>query len=217
MISQRQGRFILKAASRLGYSQKHLYYRWQRRFGRVVFIHINKCGGTSIEAALGIPKKIHDTAVRRREMIGGARWDACFTFSFVRHPFARVSSDYHHRVATNQNGLGENPIGFNAWIARAYGEKDPAYYTHPLMFAPCRDWLCDAEGTILVDYVGKLETIEQDWEHVQRRLGIRRALPRKNVGQHPGSGTPPISTGNKALLRAHFKADFDMFYPGEDG
>ena len=70
MLSQKHGRFILKAASRLGYSQKHLYYRWQRRFGRVVFIHINKCGGTSIEAALGIPKKIHDTALRRREMIG---------------------------------------------------------------------------------------------------------------------------------------------------
>ena len=38
------------------------YLLRQRASARYVFIHINKCGGTSVEAALRIPIKIHDSA-----------------------------------------------------------------------------------------------------------------------------------------------------------
>ena len=45
----------------LGYRLKYCDYLLRQRLGgRYVFIHINKCGGTSVEAALGIPVKIHD-------------------------------------------------------------------------------------------------------------------------------------------------------------
>ena len=42
-------------------------------YGQFAFIHINKCGGTSIEAALNLPKT-HDTAQQRRDKIGRDHW-----------------------------------------------------------------------------------------------------------------------------------------------
>ena len=68
----------------------------QRETGTYAFIHINKCGGTSVEAALGIPK-VHDTAQERREKLGVEAWDRLKNFSGVRDPYARVASLYRYR------------------------------------------------------------------------------------------------------------------------
>lgn len=69
----------------------------QRLTGEAIFIHINKCGGSSVEEALGIPVKIHDTAAARRRKIGARRWDRAFTFTLVRHPYSKVISHYSYR------------------------------------------------------------------------------------------------------------------------
>ena len=136
------------------FSQKHL--------AKACFIHINKCGGTSIEAALGIPK-VHDTAQSRRARVGDAAWRRMFTFSVVRHPFPKVVSHYNYRVKQNYTGLGERPLTLNEWVQESYGRKNPDYFDIPLMFAPCLEWLTDTDGTIMVDEVVKLEDLSAEW------------------------------------------------------
>jgi len=123
------------------------------------FIHINKCGGTSVEQALEIPK-IHDTARQRRDRIGAERWARLTTFSIVRHPYDRAASLYRYRVKTGQTGLDTAPLSFDDWVRAAFRDADPAYRDRPLMFAPARDWLADEDGRIMVDFVGRLERIE---------------------------------------------------------
>ncbi|MEZ5715131.1 MAG: hypothetical protein R3D85_08155 [Paracoccaceae bacterium] len=70
--------------------EKRDFLLQQRDSGRVCFIHTNKCGGTSIETALGIPK-VYDTALQRIAKIGRPAWDR-MCFATTRHPFARVCS-----------------------------------------------------------------------------------------------------------------------------
>ena len=66
----------------------------QRRKVDFAFIHIPKCGGTSITRAIGQRIKLHDTARERRDKLGINRWNEIYTFSIVRHPYERTLSFY---------------------------------------------------------------------------------------------------------------------------
>ena len=195
----------------------NLRYHWrraryllrQRAAGPYVFIHINKCGGTSVEAALRIPVKIHDSARERRRKIGRRRWDEAFTFALVRHPYSRLISLYKFRILTNQTGMGETPIEINAWIRQVYAERNPAYRDKPLMFAPCFDWISDGKGRIIVDHLAKLEAIEEEWPLIQHRIGATAALPMRNVSG-AGPGWEMLEPATRTLVQEHFARDFEV-------
>lgn len=189
---------------------RHAYLARQRLFGKFAFIHINKCGGTSIESALGIPIKIHDTALERRRKLGSRRWEAAFTFALVRHPYSRALSLYAYRMRINRTGLGRNPIPLNDWIRRTFGEKDPKYYDDPRWFGPCIDWISDEAGRIMVDYVARLETIHEDWRVIQERTGVRAALPHAN-GTSSELDWHDLDPDARGILAAHFRRDFESF------
>lgn len=186
------------------------YLLEQRLAGRYVFIHINKCGGTSVEAALGIPK-LHDSARLRRLKIGRHRWDAAFTFALVRHPYSRLISFYKYRVRYNQTGLRDDqPLEFNAWIRATLADRNPAYYDQPRMFAPCFDWVSDRSGRIIVDYIAKLETIEEQWPVIQERIGQAVPLPVRNASRS-GPGREILDAEARRIVQEWFRKDFEEF------
>jgi hypothetical protein len=183
---------------------------WQRLAGEVVFIHINKCGGSSVEAALGIPVKIHDTAAARRRKIGTQRWEKAFTFALVRHPYSKVISHYAYRLKSRYGHFNQNSIGLNDWIHRAYGDRDPALVKNPQWFAPCLDWITDETGATIVDLVVRLEEVEATWPIIQARIGTDAQLPRRNTS---GSdlGWADLDAQSRRIIDTHFSRDFEAF------
>jgi hypothetical protein len=171
------------------------------------FVHINKCGGTSIEKALGIPK-IHRTAAQWREALGADRWERMFTFALVRHPFEKVSSHYRYRVRTNQTGLGDRRLSLNDWVRLAYGERDPRYYDKPLMFAPCLEWIVDQQGEVLVDHVAKLENIAQEWTYIAAMTGGPSELRLENATERSQESLDQTS---RNIILERFRPDFEAF------
>lgn len=147
-----------------------------RYFGDVAFVHINKTGGSSIEAALKLPFQ-HKTAIEMRNELGEPRWNRRFRFAFVRNPWDKVASHYSYRVQTNQTSLGSEPIPFSEWVRRAYGEQDPKYYDQPKMFMPQMDWITDEQGAIIVDLVGRYERLAEDFARVCEHIGRDVQLP----------------------------------------
>ncbi len=155
--------------------------RAQARFSEkylsdVVFVHINKTAGTSVANALGIPSR-HLTALEHIEDLGQKRWQSRFKFTFVRNPWDKVASHYHYRVKTNQTGLGDRSVPFNEWVRLAYGDCDPKFDDNPKMFMPQVKWMSDAEGRILVDFIGRFESLDDDFSEICRRIGRRASLP----------------------------------------
>ena len=149
---------------------------WQRYFEDFVFIHINKTGGTSIEKALGVHFE-HRTAQEKVKELGRSRWDKKYTFAFIRNPWDKVVSHYHYRIKNNQTNLGNNPIGFSEWVKRAYGEQDPMYYNNPKMFMPQSDWVIDGRGEIIVNFIGRFEKLEEDFNTVCKSINKQATLP----------------------------------------
>lgn len=147
------------------------------------YVHINKCGGSSIEIALGLPKS-HATAAEQRAAMGSEAWQAAYTFATVRNPFARVASIYYFRVRTDQDGLGDRHLSVNAWIREVFAERNPAYWQDGPLLAPAADWLCDG-GEMLVEHVARLEDLDAEWPRICRRLGVQRTLEVTNRNSHP--------------------------------
>src|SRR5688572_29465264 len=142
----------------------------------VAFVHINKTGGTSIEQALGLRFQ-HLTANELRDQLGVRHWNEKFSFAFVRNPWDKVASHYRYRVKTNQTELGVRPIPFAEWVRLAYGENAPQYYDQPKMFMPQLDWICDPNGQVIVNFIGRFERINDDFQRVCKEIGTRAELP----------------------------------------
>ena len=68
----------------------------------VMYVHVNKAGGTSIISALraspcvydGSSRNFHASAHRQRGSVGGRRWRNAFTFATVRNPWERQLSNW---------------------------------------------------------------------------------------------------------------------------
>jgi hypothetical protein len=165
--------------------------------GPFVFIHINKCAGTSVGQAIGLPKKQHLTVKEVIGMIGRPAWE--------------VASHYKHRVKTNQTGMKDWPISFKNWVAATYGpEKDPRYYDQPKMFQPQVEWLRDEEGRIGLDLIGRFEDMEPTFRQIAQRIGIVSELPHLNSSEQSDYRTF-YDDATAAVVGEWFREDVERF------
>ncbi len=178
------------------------------------FIHINKTGGSSIEAALGLGLE-HLTAQEKARQLGRAEWQRRFTFTVVRNPWGKVLSHYRYRVQTNQSGLRDAGMTFARWVELAYGLRDPRYYDQPRMFMPQWRWIIDAQGRVLVDYICRFESLEADFAEVCRRIGRVASLPHVKSSVEAGAEREPYRAcydeRTAAIVAERFREDTEHF------
>ena len=108
---------------------------------KFIFIHINCCGGSSIEKALSgfgemkprvasnispvFPNTQHLNAMETRLAFGEKPWDKFFTFTFVRNLWDRMVSYYITHPLINEK------ISFKEFI------KKEEHADHKRMYSPC--------------------------------------------------------------------------------
>ncbi len=176
----------------------------------VVFIHINKTGGTSVCNALGL-KKSHMTAKEIIDVIGKKKFKSSYKIAAVRNPWDKVLSHYKYRVKTNQTDLGEKTIPFSDWVKKTYGEnKDPFYYDKPKMFQPQVDWLKDYEQKIDINKIMKFEDLNNEFEKVSSHLDLNKSLPHLNATQK-ANYKEFYDDESKSIIAKWFAEDLDMF------
>lgn len=109
-----------------------------------------------------------------RPYLGQAVCDDYFKFAFVRNPFDRFVS--YCAFMTRQHGLFDrDPKGT---MRRILFELRPMDHVH---FQPQWRMLVGEEGALEMDYVGRVETMQQDYEEICRCVGIpARRLDRVN-------------------------------------
>ena len=160
---------------------------------RSIFVHIQKTAGASIEEALraqdpaagaGLHEgRRHMTAREIRALVGAPTWDAYFKFAFVRNPWDRLVSWYHMCMQVAE------PNPFSRYV-REVAPTFERFVTHATTGMGERttrnqlDYLTDDAGTVIVDFVGRYESLAADYATVTRRLGIDAALPHVNTSAH---------------------------------
>jgi len=149
---------------------------------KFIYLGINKTGTTSIENALwqyrnryhqkylhikhniinkGKPDFKHNPAMNIRTLVGNKIWHQYFSFTFVRNPWARVLSEYTRHIYDGNMPLKE---GFTEWV-QAGGNWLAKENT-------MKQFVADSNGEIIIDYIGKLENIDDDLKKICNEIGI---------------------------------------------
>jgi hypothetical protein len=109
-------------------------------------------------------------------------WNEYFKFMFVRNPWARCVSKWEYRRLTSQKNsrFGQNSARLLKGVANF-----EEFVRKGKMGTPCYRWCFDASGNQLVDFIGKVENLQEDFNIVCDKIGIpRQKLPHKNKTKH---------------------------------
>jgi hypothetical protein len=167
---------------------------------KVIFIHIPKCGGTSIERSIAhslFPDdvemrkeitrnmlnpnlehpnenypKIHSRLNNYREYFG-ADISQFYIFSFVRNPWRRMVSHYEFFLNRRKRISVINYDGNPIILEKSFSNFINNYinFKAPLFFGGYDEFLKDNYGTTL-NFVGKLENMENDIKKVDADTGL---------------------------------------------
>lgn len=123
-------------------------------------------------------------------------FSAYFRFAFVRNPWERILSEYRYRNYFRHRSFKDFVL--NKLPAPGWDDK----YRHVM---PQYDMLHDDQGRLLVDFVGRYENLQADFDTVCARLGIQEStLPHRN------------SSEKKSRVRKRCLRNF-LFMNGENG
>ena len=166
---------------------------------QAIFVHVPKNAGTSITKALrqsggyespGYGSVDQDFAmgwmdgeVRRVvRAVGADVWAEYFTFAFVRNPWDRLVSGWQF---TRQRGKHELTF---AEFVKGLPSLDTAQEPDALERAISTHWHAMpqsdhlvVDGEVAVDFVGHVETLDEDWRAISARIGSDGDVPRANT------------------------------------
>ncbi|MFC3096845.1 sulfotransferase family 2 domain-containing protein [Alteraurantiacibacter palmitatis] len=96
-----------------------------------------------------------------------------FKFAFVRNPWARLVSEFEYRGENRRMGL---EAFFEDRLARLDSYSDRSRH-----IIPQTDYVTDGNGQYIVDFIGRFETLAQDFATVARHLNLpSEELPHRN-------------------------------------
>ena len=172
----------------------------------------------------------HSTALEARGFLGDEYWGRSFKFAFVRHPVARLRSLYHyahkltegtplteeerHLFTTHGKLPDHSPYRYKAVRAALKSGSFSDFAMHPLTWQdsgaqPQWQSVCDDAGQLIVDFIGKVESIEQDWATLVKRLEIDAPLDVKNSSGDRAA--EQLSPEALEVVTQKYEKDFALF------
>jgi len=177
-----------------------------------IFIHIPKTGGTSIEQALlrDNPLKwqwwkakheyMYPDVLNKVAKCNGI--ESYFSFSFVRNPWDKIVSQYHY----NRDWFGMGDYTFDEYI-RAFNKGRKISANNPYLLP----WITDNKGNVLVDFIGRFENLQEDFDTVCDKIGTKRQrLPYKNKTKHKHY-TEYYNDETRAIVAEKYAKDIEYF------
>ena len=141
------------------------------------FLHIEKCGGNTVRAALDLPYEKTGGHLPLEYKIGHFKHNPkeYFKFTFVRNPWDRMVSTYFYYNRHQALSFKE----YTTILLSQSASKGWKRHTS------CYDYIFDENTTTTIDFIGKIENFEEDFNIVCDKIGIpRRQLTHTNKTNH---------------------------------
>ena len=171
-----------------------------------LFVHIAKTGGTSVRAALrkyrwggwysiplwaasqvsqltrprhklGLKFPRHAKAIAALEMLPTDVYQQFFKFTVVRNPWDLQVSSFHH-IRREKPEVLEGVKTFEDFLKRKFDPDRPYDYMLDISAERQHEYIENLRGQVIVDCIGRYETLQADFDTICDRIGIGRiALP----------------------------------------
>ena len=183
-----------------------------------LFIHINKCGGTSVKRVLAnydhtyIPPNDNLINISKTP-----KWSKYYKFTIVRNPYTRILSLYGMLIKNNKGKklddvldiITDDNIKYKGGVkGKSYVKRHGLKMTHP-------HYSVYGDKGLMVDDFYKLEDIETGWDEIKSKLGINDELPKINVSKsYSKSDVKMFNRKQLDIINNYFLKDFEVFkYP----
>ena len=191
---------------------------------KLIFLHIPKCAGQSVEKALGF--KHHHRHHKRNDL--PQNWHDYLRFTFVRHPLSRFLSacNYNLRVALNTRHelqklptdqlsptkryrlhLAESRPDLSAMVDDLHRGRLRQLIT----FKPQYLWLLAGKP----QFIGRVESFDQDFQFLVRLSGLQGRGSVGNTPPHTNRSshrlTPEqLSPSDQKRIKRYYRLDYKM-------
>ncbi len=120
----------------------------------------------------------HITCQQAKSVLGDEVWDNYFKFAFVRNPFDRFVS-YCAFLKRQNRAFQKDPLPRMKETLQS-----PQAHGH-ILFRPQSELLCDGQGNVMVDFVGRYEDFQNYFDEACFRIGIpTQPLEHVNASRH---------------------------------
>ena len=212
---------------------------------KFIFFHVTKAAGTSVKEALKDyatepnkfkikrpPKERNGQINKLYELWQSSLWHAkakdvkqefpqeyndFYKFAFVRNPWDWQVSYYHfilketthirHELVKNMSG------GFEEYLEWVIATKNPFPKGATKLQ---KEIIVEQNGELNIDYLGRYETINEDFNHVCRVLNLQTSLPYLNKSKHRDY-RGYYSNRTQKVVADNFQEDTELFDYTFDG
>ena len=193
---------------------------------KCIFIHITKCGGTTVDTFFRGKFFGHGKAIQYKtgdanyykSLIGSGPitqynnsakvYDDFFKFTFVRNPWDRIVSLYSYHKQRNFDYYDFDSISFRNYVKKyLFTQKTQT----PLNVNPCMDWITDENGNLIIDFIGRFENLQKDFDKICKHIGMnQQQLPHKNKSKHKHY-TEYYDEETKEIVAEKYAKDIEYF------
>jgi len=194
-----------------------------------IFLKTRKCGGTSIQSSLkhicdsndyvtyGWVNQINNKHSPIEEFATlkdiqtklNIDTDPYFKFGIIRNPYAITLSRYMFHIKKGREKGPQNKENFNSWVQNIYFNPNGWYIKDKFSY-----FLFDGE-TPLVEYIMKLENIENDFKNLLTYLKVNHeeiSLRHINISNNTHESYRDwINPKSKELIDQYFEFELNYF------
>jgi len=187
---------------------------------KCIFIHIPKAAGTSVALTLFGQGSRHVPWFEFQKA-NPWKYKRYFKFAFVRNPWDRLVSSYFF---LRKGGMDPQDAAwaeqnlrqfedFGSFVRGCVNEENIQTWVH---FLPQHYFICNQDGKVMVDFVGRMETMEKDFSYVAGRLGCDKKLAKVNAGNNRHY-SDHYDEETREIVRRVYARDIELFgYSFED-
>ena len=183
---------------------------------QALFIHVPKSAGRSVVRGLFDVKSVEHAPADWYQQLDPDRFQRYFKFTFVRNPWDRAVSAYTY-LANGGSAASEEDIYWSKFVNDFDSFDDfmcqwlsADNAMRNALFTPQVVFLKNIFGQLSMDFVGRFENLQADFNAIAQKLGVERELPHLNQSRSNPYQTF-YSERSRALVAEVYAEDIAAF------